>query len=193
MRITLAEREILKAIADIHPKPSSIKKLTTATGKATNEVAELVSGLKLLQLVNDTAKKEVYLLKDGKVEMGVYEPSAVAQPKVVLGSPANSAPAFVTQAEKESLSESLNRQQSGSKVTVIEPTPTIKKPSVFEQLEQLEQKLTAPTIVVESLALKSAVLLQLSKILAPDISEVLLEVNEDLLRVGGESLPESAA
>ena len=192
MRITLAEREILKAMADIYPTPSSIKKLTTATGKATNEVAELVSGLKLLQLVNDTAKKEVYLLKDGKVEMGVYEPSAVAQPKVVLGSPVNSAPAFVTQAEKELLSESLKRQRSGPTVTKIEAVTT-KKHSVFEQLEDLERKLTAPTIIVESLTLKSAVLLQLSRILAPDIGEVLLEVNEDLLRVGGENLPDSAA
>ena len=201
MMITIQERAILKAIADIYPKASSIKKLTIATGKARNEVNELVEGLKKLQLINTTNKDEVYLLKDGKVEMAVMEPSERAKSdedvrqkaKLAANNETASVKADVALAEKSLNRQHLSAHHENHNKPNLSIVPEVANTSVFEQLKDLEQKLSAPSIVVESLTLKSAVLLQLSKILAPDISEVLLEVNEDLLRVGGESLPESAA
>jgi len=193
MMITIQERAILKAIADIYPKASSIKKLTIATGKARNEVDELVEGLKKLQLINTTSKDEVYLLKDGKVEMAVMEPSERAKSdedvrqkaKLAASNETASVKADVALAEKSLNRQPLSAHHENHNKPNLSIVPEVSNTSVFEQLKDLEQKLSAPSIAVESLTLKSAVLLQLSKILAPDISEVLIEVNEDLLRAGG--------
>ncbi|MFT6586059.1 MAG: hypothetical protein ACJAUY_000640 [Cognaticolwellia sp.] len=206
----MTERVILKAISDVYPKASSIKKLTVATGKARNEVDELVDGLKKLQLINTTNKGEVYLLKDGKLEMGVYEPSerAKSDEEVKLNAKlsaensnmkdsvkcdialaeksfARTVAPFVTHVEKTAL--------NSNKPNLAAVTNAAKSP-VFDQLKELEQKLSSPAIIIDDLTIKSAVLVQLSNILALDIGELLLEINEDLLKLSGEpSLPGSAA
>lgn len=161
----MQEIEVLKPIQCSHPVKSSYAKLVNSTGKARNEIEELVSGLKAIGYVNVTTANEIYLIKDGKAYLGIADD--VKEKKVIV--PTN------------------NEPQEPAKEASQNFTPEFKKKSslshtVLKSIDLLEQKINKPALVIEDLGLKMQALTKLAPLLSEDIAELLLEVKSDLER-----------
>ena len=192
MRISMAENDVLKELTNAHPLASSISKLVTATGRARNEIVEAVDGLVQLTYVSKSKKDEVYLLAVGREYQGIHT-AEKAKPK-------NKAPSIVCRtfhnlkhevktSEKQLPSDAKAAERSPeeqtvdqvSKVSGLSGETRVKR--IALQLKAAKDKLNKERQVVEEIQLKTDALTELSKILSDDISELLLEIKDDLERV----------
>lgn len=159
MRMTMHEHEVLTAIHTCHPVKSSYAKLVKATGKARNEIGEIVDGLKAIGYVNVTPANEIYLIKDGKAFLGISdEVKNNTQP--------------TTKDEHQEVADEISQSF----------TPENEQHPVLASIDAFAETLNKPVLVIEDLDLKGEALAKLAPLLSDDIAELLLEIKSDLER-----------
>ncbi len=176
MRITMHEHEILKAIHLCHPAKSSYAKLVKATGKARNEIGEIVDGLKAIGYVNVTPANEIYLIKDGKAFVGISD-------DIKDKAPLSSMPTTQLTAKDEQQASDAIEGSKKLKPHVQDAIDfSTEQHPVLASIDLLEQKLSKPVLVIDDLELKGQALAKLAPLLSEDIAELLLEIKGDLER-----------
>jgi hypothetical protein len=150
------ENDVLNAVASCHPVKSSYAKLVKVTGKARNDLTEIVTALKAVGFLNVTPSNEIYLLKDGLHYVGIDH-----------ANPASSS----------SLSPDIEPK------AFTEDQTSKPERTVFSSIEQLAIKLSKPTVEVDNVDLKAQTLTKLAEILSDDIAELLLEIKGDIENV----------
>lgn len=169
MNLSLKEIEVMNELQRAYPKQSSIKRLMEVSGRERSVIKNVLVGLKKLNLVSTADKGEVYLLKSGKEYLGLD--STPVKTVSTIATPASTSAL--------TLASSSPGKEIKNKSTSIEMAFT-----------DLENKLNPKPLTIEELGLKLNVLKRLSALLAPDISEVLDLISNDLT---GMNTPEVAA
>lgn len=184
MLIKVHEHEVLNAIAKSLPAASSVKKLVTVTGRAREEITEMLESLQKLQLLNVTGKNEVYLLKDGRTYLGLFDnedkpaTSNKTPPNYPTTKPHES---LAVKAKDKPLDISTVAAELQSEQEVLTEIVKLDEPQgVLLSIEQLAEKLNQPAIEVSDIELKVQVLTRLAELLSDDIAGVLLDVKADL-------------
>lgn len=179
MRITMHEIEVLKAIGLCYPVKSSYAKLAKSTGKARNEIEELVGGLKAIGYVNVTPANEVYLIDDGRKYLGIG--SNKPDSNKAIDKPSKAIPKLPVKDEQQ-----VNDAIEGNKTLKPHLRDDIdfstEQHPVLASIDALSEKLNKPKFVIEDLDLKGQALAKLAPLLSDDIAELLLEVKDDLER-----------
>ena len=158
----------MQAIGAVHPAKSSFSKLVKALGTTSrNEISEVVSGLKAVGYLNVTTVNEIYLLADGRKYLGIdIDGTGIPETLGINDKVASNSKA--TQQEKHAIA-----------TDVIEK----KEPDVLNSIAALGERLARPTININNIEIKTQALNELSKYLAEDIADLLLEVKADLERL----------
>lgn len=172
MRITMHENEVLNAVMACHPTKSSLAKISTTTGKARNEVEEIVSGLKKIGYVNVTANKEVYLLEGGRKYLGITSNKPESSQKMY-------------RQEKQSLPKEHFDNNDQSTVQLQDSDISVKtlpQHPVLDSVDAIAKKLNKPVIEINDLGLKSDLLTRLASFMSDDVAEVLVHIKDDLER-----------
>ena len=164
------ENTVLNAISTSHPVKSSFAKLTKETGMARNEIIEVVTDLKEIGYINTTTANEIYLVADGRKFLGLDNDNSKAK------SPGNSTEEIIAISGHRDIAADIETSSSASE-EVISPEST-----VFKSIDELATKLSEPVFEINDLALKGQALTKLAALMSEDISDLLLEVKEDLER-----------
>lgn len=164
MRLTMHENTILNAIAESYPVKSSYAKLVKLTGKARNDIDEIVLALKAVGFVNVTTDKEIYLLEDGRKHLGIDSNK--------------------TQTVRIPSAKPEQQKKSASEVcTAMHTDNNTRANRVAAQLRVLDEQLNKQSIEISDNELKGQTLARLAELMADDIAALLLEIKSDLERV----------
>ena len=183
VRLTVVENQILKALAETLPANSSVKKLTKILGRARTEVVEGLEGLGRINFLRVNNKNEVFLRKDGRIHLGIYqtseEPSELTAEQFNRGLVPRVAKALTGEASSKpeispKAAEQFKKDLSSGGVG------SVKKDSLMMSIDALAQKLNKPVHEVSERELKCEVLERLSIIVSDDIAEVLTDIKADL-------------
>lgn len=167
MNLSAKEIEILNSLQREYPKPSSVKKLALSTGRDRSVIKNTLHGLKTLTMLSVTDKNEVYLLKSGKEYLGVdysdMDPFVREDRTKVTVLKSKATESSVTPIEKEAITA---------------PATT----NIEQAFVELEDQLKKRDIRIDELSLKIEVLERLAGLLSDDISLVLANIVQDLMK-----------
>lgn len=177
MRISIHEQKILNAVADCYPVKSSFAKLVKETGKARNEIEEIVGGLKRIGYVNITTANEIYLIDDGRKYLGIGS--------AVKTKPVNELPSKAVSHFQQRISKDKAAEPAESKLpskTTEQAQETKPAHGVLLSIDELARKLNKPVVEIADCDLKGQALAKLADLMADDIAALLLEIKGDLER-----------
>jgi biotin operon repressor len=192
MKLHLHEIEALKAIGKIDPVFSSFAKLEKETGRARNEIKEIIEGLAKIGYLKATPKNEVYLLKDGREYLGL-SPASTGLPNATL--------------VKRNIVESVPVAMSKDTNPIVREVPTftknqpatatrksISRTVLFDEIKTVSECVNYDPVFIDNKELKTDVLIELAKTLPVNVSSLLIDIAKDLRKVSGKKdTPNEAA
>lgn len=185
MRISMHEDEALKVIGKEDPTFSSIAKIVKETGRARNEIVEIVEGLQKIGFLKLTSKNEVYLVKDGREYLGICTPNVSAS-AIEKREPV-----------KQKLEQVKQEIKPASTLSEVKTSSIFnadkKRSKVFLEIAALADKLNKPVVAINDADLKVQALTRLAEFMADDIAELLIDVAKDINTLSKTNTPDEAA